>query len=264
MSTSGAESVHIRDDERVRWITIDRPESKNGLTHEVNARITKAVAEAGERRDLRVVVLTGAGGTFCSGADLKSAMAGGFPADLEEHVRVYFHGMIRALRACPKPILALVDGAAAGYGCDLALACDVRFGTERTKIGEVFARRGLMPDGGGTWTLPRLVGLGKAFELMLTGEMVGAEEALRLGLVNRIFPSGVAASEVAQFARKLAAGAPLVHARVKAAVYAAAATDLDAALEVELRGQLELLRSKDFMEGVSAFFAKREPDFKGE
>src|SRR5262249_41049764 len=261
---STPEPVRVRDQERVRWIVLERPESKNGLTFETNQRIIAAVREAAERRDLRVVVLFGAGGTFCSGADLKSALQEGRPTDLEARVRDYFHGMIRALQACPKPIVALVDGAAVGYGCDLALACDVRLGTERTRMGEVFVRRGLMPDGGGTWFLPRVIGLGKALELMLTGDLVGADEALRLGLLNRIVPSATCERECQAFADRLAAGPPLVHARVKAAVYAATATSLDAALDTELRGQLELLRSKDFLEGLQAFFQKREPEFKGE
>ena len=103
---------------------------------------------------------------------------GGFD-NAEEHMRKYFHGLIRAVRRVEKPVVALVDGAAVGYGCDLALACDLRIGTERTRFGEVFVKRGLMPDGGGTWTLPRLVGVGKALELMFTGDIVGADEAHR-------------------------------------------------------------------------------------
>src|SRR5262249_26126783 len=110
-----------------------------------------------------------------------------------------------------------------------------RLGTERTRMGEVFVRRGLMPDGGGTWFLPRVIGLGKALELMLTGDLVGADEALRLGLLNRIVPSATCERECQAFADRLAAGPPLVHARVKAAVYAATATSLDAALDTELR-----------------------------
>jgi enoyl-CoA hydratase/carnithine racemase len=261
---STPEPVSVRDEERVRWIVLDRPESKNALTVEVNRRIIAALEEARTRRDVRVVVLTGAGGNFCSGLDLRAAMAGGPPSDPEHQGRTYFHGLIRAVRACPQPVIALVDGAAVGYGCDLALACDLRVGTERTRFGEVFIRRGLMPDGGGTWTLPRLVGLGKALELMLTGDIVEADEAARLGLVSRRFPSAEAIGETGALAKRLAAGAPMVHARVKAAIYRSAYTDLDSALENELRGQLELLRSQDFVEGVAAFFAKREPDFKGE
>lgn len=258
---STPEPVRVRDQDRVRWIVLDRPESKNGLTPEVNKLIKHAMLEAAERRDLRAVVLTGSGGNFCSGLDLKAAMQG-FGGNVEDNAKDYFHGLIRAIRGCPKPVVALVDGAAAGFGCDLALACDIRLGTERTRFGEVFVKRGLMPDGGGTWSLPRLVGVGKALELMFTGDMVDSDESLRLGLLNRRYPSADAERETHAFAKKLAAGAPLVFAKVKAAVYANC--ELDAALDREMTGQLELLRSKDFMEGVMAFMQKRDPDFKGE
>jgi len=184
--------------------------------------------------------------------------------NVEEHMRKYFHGMIRAVRRVEKPVVALVDGAAVGYGCDLALACDVRIGTERTRFGEVFVKRGLMPDGGGTWSLPRLVGVGKALELMFTGDIVNADEAQRLGLVTRLIPSAEAEQQTWELAKRLAAGPPLVHAWIKRAVYAAQATDLDAALENEVRGQMQLLRSKDFFEGIAAFFQKRDPKFTGE
>jgi len=261
MSTT---ELHVIDEAGVRFIALDRPESKNGLTDELNGRIIDAIDGAASDAALRCVVLTGKGGTFCSGLDLKAAMQrpGGMD-NAEEHMRKYFHGMIRAVRRIEKPVVALVDGAAVGYGCDLALACDLRIGTERTRFGEVFVKRGLMPDGGGTWTLPRLVGIGKALELMFTGEIVGADESLKLGLVNRIVPSAEAEAEVWAFARKLAAGPPLVHAWIKRAVYGAQSTDLDAALEVEVQGQMQLLRSADFLEGVGAFLQKREPKFSG-
>jgi enoyl-CoA hydratase/carnithine racemase len=168
------------------------------------------------------------------------------------------------VRAVEKPVVALVDGAAVGYGADLAFACDVRIGTERSRFGEVFVKRGLMPDGGGTWTLPRLVGVGKALELMFTGEIIDADEALRLGILNKILPSAEAEAQVRSFAQRLAAGPPLVMSWIKRAVYAAQSSDLDAALENEVKGQMQLLRSKDFFEGMAAFFQKRDPSFSGE
>jgi enoyl-CoA hydratase/carnithine racemase len=257
--------VDVKTEAGVRWISLNRPESKNGLTDAVNAAIIEALDGAAADKAIRCVVVTGAGGNFCSGLDLKSVMSGGLGVgDVEEHMRKYFHGLIRAVRRVEKPVVALVDGAAVGYGCDLALACDLRIGTERTRFGEVFVKRGLMPDGGGTWSLPRLVGVGKALEMMFTGDLVNADEALRLGLVNRIIPSAEAEQQAWEFAKRLAAGPPLVHSWIKRAVYAAQATDLDAALENEVRGQMQLLRSKDFMEGIAAFFQKRDPKFSGE
>jgi enoyl-CoA hydratase/carnithine racemase len=257
--------VHVIDEAGVRWIALDRPESKNGLTDEVNARIIDAFDGAAADKGVRCVVLTGKGGNFCSGLDLRAAAQR--PTGMEsaeEHMRKYFHGMIRAVRRVEKPVIALVDGAAVGYGCDLALTCDLRIGTERTRFGEVFVKRGLMPDGGGTFSLPRLVGVGKALELMFTGDFVGAEEAARIGLLNRVVPSAEAEAQTWALARRLAAGPPLVHAWIKRAVYGALDGTLDDALETEVKGQMQLLRSRDFFEGVAAFFQKREPKFSGE
>jgi enoyl-CoA hydratase/carnithine racemase len=248
----------------VQWITLCRPESKNGLTPEVNRKILAGVRGAAERAEVRALVLFGAGGSFSSGLDLRAAFQGGPPADLEGQARELFLGLIRAIRACPKPVVALIDGPATGYGCDIALACDLRVATERARLCEVFVRRGLMPDGGATYMLPRLIGVGRALELLMTGEPVAAEAALELGLVNRLVQSARAAEEVQPLLDALTAGPPLALAKIKNAVYGALASDFDAALDNELSGQLELLRSRDFMEGLTAFFEKRPPVFRGE
>ena len=256
------QEVHVEVKDAVRWIELRRPESRNGLTVETNQAIIAALAEPGAR----VAVIAGSGGHFCSGLDLKYAMKMGpqLAQDAEGNMKAAFHGLIRAIRGFDGPVIAAVDGPAVGFGCDMALACDLRFVSERGRFGEVFVKRGLMPDGGGTWSLPRLVGVGKALEMMFTGDMVSADEAHRLGLVTRVIPSAEAEQQTWEFAKRLAAGPPLVHAWIKRAVYAAQATDLDAALENEVRGQMQLLRSKDFFEGIAAFFQKRDPDFKGE
>jgi enoyl-CoA hydratase/carnithine racemase len=261
-----SEEVQVVDEAGVRWIALDRPGSKNALTLEVNSRIIAALDGAAADRALRCIVVTGKGGNFCSGLDLKAAASVGAGAmgDAEANMRQYFHGLIRAVRRVEKPVLALVDGAAVGYGCDLALACDLRIGTERTRFGEVFVKRGLMPDGGGTFMLPRMVGVGKALELMFTGELIDATQAQALGLLERVVPSAEAESLTWALARKIAAGPPLVHAWIKRAVYAALSSSFDEALENEVRGQMQLLRSRDFFEGISAFFQKRDPKFSGE
>jgi 2-(1,2-epoxy-1,2-dihydrophenyl)acetyl-CoA isomerase len=256
--------VLTTDEGRVRWITLNRPETRNALTTAVNDAV-RAALEGAPAAGARVVVLSGAGGAFSSGLDLRVAAEEGMdPATIESRMRTHFHGLIRAIRACPLPTIAVVDGPAAGFGCDLALACDLRLISDRARFGEIFVKRGLMPDGGGTWTLPRLVGLGRALEMMLTGELVDATEAHRIGLANRVFPAAQLEPAAWDFARTLAAGPPLVHRAVKAAVEAASHSTLEQALEGEVRGQLKLLASADFQEGIVAFLEKRTPEFKGE
>jgi 2-(1,2-epoxy-1,2-dihydrophenyl)acetyl-CoA isomerase len=257
--------VSCRDEGRVRWITLDRPQTKNGLTLEVNQDIIQFLEDAAKNDELRAVAIYGAGGAFCSGLDLKAAASAGAggPAQIEENMRRYFHGLIRAVRACPKPVVAVVDGAAVGYGCDLALACDLRLCSDRARFGEVFIRRGLMPDGGGSFHLARIAGLGRAMELMLTGDVIDAAEAYRIGIANRIVPAADLLAAAGDYLARLAAGAPLVQRAVKQYVYGGLSADLDAALENEVRGQLRLLQSQDFMEGVAAFLQKRPPEFKG-
>lgn len=257
-----AEEVRVTDQDGVRWIALHRPSSRNGLTVEINQRLIEALRGATEAR---AVVIAGEGGSFCSGLDLKDAMRRGGrpPADLERELREYFHGLIRAVRALPAPTIAVVDGAAAGFGCDLALACDLRVLSDRARFGEIFVKRGLMPDGGGTWMLPRLIGAGRALELMLTGEIVDAAEAFRIGLGNRLWPQAEVVARAWDLARALAKGPPLVHRLIKESVYAGLDGSLDDALDREARGQLQCLQSRDFVEGVSAFLQKREPGFTG-
>ncbi|HEY0194962.1 MAG TPA: enoyl-CoA hydratase-related protein [Kofleriaceae bacterium] len=255
--------VAIEDLDRVRTITLDRPGSRNGLTTEVCDLLIEAVRAV--PADGRVIVVTGANGAFCSGLDLKDAIRRGVTSgpDLERGLRDHYHGVIRAIAGSDRPTIALVDGPAAGFGCDLALACDLRVGSDRAVFGEIFVKRGLMPDGGGTYHLSRIVGLGRALELMLTGDLVRADDALRIGLLNRLFPEAEVAARAHELAAQIAAGPPLVHRAVKRAVYASLDGDLDAALDREATGQVALLQSRDFTEGVTAFLQKRPPTFEG-
>jgi 2-(1,2-epoxy-1,2-dihydrophenyl)acetyl-CoA isomerase len=255
--------LRIDDRDAVRWLVIDRPGSRNGLTTELVGELRDAVQ--GVPAHVRTIVLTGANSAFCSGLDLKDAMRRGLSPgpEVAKGLREGFHGVIKALQGSDRPTIAVVDGAAAGFGCDLALACDLRIVSERAKFGEIFVKRGLMPDGGGTWSLPRLIGLGRALELLFTGDTVGAEEAVRIGLANKLFASTEIEAKAGELAARIAAGPPLVHALTKRAVYANLDADLAAALEREATGQLQLLGSSDFVEGVTAFLEKREPRFQG-
>lgn len=268
MTDANYPDLEISDRDAIRCLMLNRPQSKNGLTIELCSAIIQALDDAGRDPAVRTVVLTGRGESFCSGLDLKAAVAmvqslqnsgdGSGPSD--QLMRERFHGMIRAVRRVEKPVVALLDGPAVGFGCDLALACDLRFGTVRASFGEVFVKRGLMPDGGGSYSLPRLIGVSKALEMMLLGDLVAAEEAARLGLLNRIVPDLDSAWEIV---RRLAAGPPLVMSAIKRAVYGALSSSFDAALEVEVVEQMRLLRTNDCAEGMSAFFQKRPPQFTG-
>jgi enoyl-CoA hydratase/carnithine racemase len=214
----------------------------------------------------RAFVIAGAGGAFCSGLDLKDAVKRGLTPgpELRKQMSESFHGVIRALRNCGVPTIAAVDGAAVGFGCDLALACDLRIVSDRATFGEVFIKRGLMPDGGSTFLLPRIVGLGRALELFFTGDVIDAQEAHRIGLANRVYPSAELEQRVSDLADRFAAGPPLAYEALKDAVYDNLdESSLSRALDREADGQMRLLGSKDFGEGAAAFLAKREPKFQG-
>ena len=250
--------LRVEDRDGVRWIVLNRPKSKNGLTIPLVAELAARVAEAADPA-VRVLVLSGDNGAFCSGLDLKEALSG----EVDPTVSiVHFHDLIRNLRGLGKPTIAAMDGAAAGFGADLALAADLRFMSGRGALGERFVGIGLMSDGGGTFFLPRIVGAGRAMELLYTGRMVGPEEAERIGLVNRVLPTDGFFEAAHAIAAELAKGPPLAYARIKAAVLQSAG-DLETALAAEREGQLALLQTADFTEGVSAFLARRPPEFKG-
>ena len=245
-------------------VTINRPQVRNAVDAETMTALREAVEAASADPDSRVVVITGAGGAFSSGADLSAAAQGGL--DRESAIRTLtdvYHPTMKAIRACPWPVIAAVDGAAAGIGLDLALACDIRLASDRAVFAELFVRRGLVPDGGGTWSLQRLVGLGRALELVLTGDPVPAEEALRIGLANRVFAHDVFEGKVLEYATALARQAPLAMVRAKKAIYAAQTSTFDQALAQEAVYQGEIFASEDAFEGFRAFLEKRPPQWKG-
>jgi 2-(1,2-epoxy-1,2-dihydrophenyl)acetyl-CoA isomerase len=257
--------VEVINEAGVRWIALNRPESKNGLTDAVNQQLIDALDGAATDKTVRAVVVTGTGGNFCSGLDLKAMASGGMGGfeNVEEHMRKYFHGLIRAVRKIEKPVVALVDGAAVGYGADLAFACDMRIGTERTRFGEVFVKRGLMPDGGGTWSLPRIVGVRKALELYLLSERFDAREAQRIGLVNRVVHAAALDSTVNEWAQSIATGPAVALRNAKRLLR----ESLDRSLSQQLRAESvsfgECAATRDFEEGLRAFFERRPPRFGG-
>ena len=256
--------LHVRRDGAVTLLELHRPASKNALDAALVDQLGCALEKAGESADVRAVVLTGAGGAFCSGADLKA----GFIDDpaLLEHLPerlTAFHRMIRAIVHAPKPFIAAVDGPAVGFGCDLALACDLRLVTARGYFQEKFVKIGLMPDGGGTFFLPRLIGTARAFEMIYGGKAMHGEEAVRIGLANQLASVETLRDEAMALAHELAKGPPLAYARIKRAVWASAGGTIEDALLREREGQLACLRSADATEGISAWLQKRAPEFEG-
>ncbi len=256
------ESVLLSEREGpVATLIMNRPQTKNALDPELLHALGKGLAEDAADPSVRAVVLTGAGDAFCSGADLKGALGDlDLGADLGPRI-AQFHALIRAIVQADKPIIAAVRGPAVGFGADLALACDLRVLAPDAYLQEKFVAIGLMPDGGGSFWLPRLVGIGRALEYLLLGTRIDAALALNLGLANRVADDE--RSEAQALAATLAAGPPLALAAIKRAVRESAEGGIEAALEREKQGQTRLLGSVDFREGVAAWSAKRSPTFVG-
>lgn len=262
LAMSEAALLTSRDGSVVELI-LNRPASKNSLDAELVEALGSALELYARDETVLAIVLGGNGGAFCSGVDLRSARA-----DLDSPERLAarldgFHRLIRAIDRAPQPVLAAIDGPAVGFGADLAFACDLRVASTRAYFEEKFVAIGLMPDGGGTFHLPRLLGAGRAMEQLLLGSRIDAANALALGLVNRVVAETALASETRALATQLASSPPLAVRAIKRAVRDGLTGTLDKALARERAGQLALLASADAREGVSAFFERRPPIFKG-
>jgi enoyl-CoA hydratase/carnithine racemase len=254
-----------RDDGPVRILTLHRPATLNALTPETMVELGQRLERTAADSGVRAVVLTGSGAAFSSGGDarLLQAITTMSEAELREVVYGAFQRPIRALRAMPQPVVAAVDGPAVGAGCELALAADFRLASPRASFGEVWIKIGCVPALGGLYLLPRLIGLARAAEMIMTGDLVGADEACRIGLVNRVVPENVLLDEAVALAHRLAAGPPRALALVKAGLEEAARGDLAAALESALAAQLACFATADFREGVRALAERRPPRFTG-
>lgn len=253
------------DTEGVRLLTLNRPEAFNSLNVELKQSLIIALREAAADDAVRAVVITGTGKSFCAGQDLKEHIAlleAGDPAPLRT-VEEHYNPLIRAVTTMPKPVIAAVNGSAAGAGASLAYACDLRIAASDAKFLMAFANVGLSTDSGASWTLPRLIGYGRAMEMLLLAEPVAAEEALRIGMVNRVVGTGEAAEAATELATRMAAGPTSAYARIKETLLAAADEGLDEALAVEAGAQAEAGQTDDHREAVQAFVAKRDPHFTG-
>ncbi|MCP9493610.1 MAG: enoyl-CoA hydratase-related protein [Pyrinomonadaceae bacterium MAG19_C2-C3] len=261
--TDGTKKLHVAFDEGIKRITFNRPERRNAVDAETQ-KLLRAALEASRVDETRVIILTGAGGAFCAGADLAALNQSEIKDfDVTTSLRDDANPIVMLMRELPVPIIARVDGTAVGIGCNYALACDIIIASERAVFAELFVRIGLMPDGGGTYFLPRLVGYHKAFELMATGDTITAEEAYNLGIVNKVVPFSELNATVNKLAARLVASPRIALEKIKAGLNHAANTDLASALDYEAVNQAACFHSPDFVEGVTAFLQKRKPVFSG-
>jgi 2-(1,2-epoxy-1,2-dihydrophenyl)acetyl-CoA isomerase len=267
---SVAETVRYELSGGVGRITLDRPEALNAIDADQRDRLTALLHAGSADPDVRVLVLTATGRGFCTGADLRSTAGRSAallheprPGDVARMIRDGAQALIAAVLDCEKPVIAAVNGIAAGIGAHLALACDLVIAAESAKFIEIFARRGLVPDGGGAYLLTRLVGVHKTKELMYFGDDVLAPEALALGLVNRVVPDQDLAKAAGEWAERLAAGPTRMYGLTKNLVNRALETDRATAFREEADAVELNMATHDGQEGVRAFAERRTPEFKG-
>lgn len=260
------QTIQVEMQGTVCVFTLNRPQSLNALTLEVAQEFKAAVTEA-RRQAARAIVLTGAGRAFCAGGDLKEMRK---IAEHEGRVEAFFDEPLKVLNECvmlirrtPVPFIAAVNGAASGGGCNLALACDLVVAGESARFNQAFVKIGLVPDCGGTFILPRLVGWRRATELLMTGEVVGARQALEMGMINAVVADDDLIAKAMMFAEKLASGPTVALGKIKELLEASAENDYATQLELERAAQIEAGQTNDFKEGVAAFIEKRLAQFDG-
>ena len=258
------EKILLARDNGLATLTFNAPDRLNAVSRKMIAEIKTCWEELAADDTVRAVLITGAGRGFCAGADLADPdRAAGATADSGAALDKYFNPVIRLMRTIPKPIVAAVNGVAAGVGMSFALAADIAIAGKSASFLQAFARIGLLPDGGSTWFLPRLAGDQRARALAMLAPQIPAEKAKEWGLIWDVVDDAALMTTATEIARKLADGPTLALARIKGALAQAGGNDLSAQLDVERDYQRELGRSDDFREGVAAFLAKRKPDFKG-
>lgn len=253
----------IRDG--IATLVMNRPDRLNALNNDLSTALNESLVRVAGNDSVRVLILTGAGKAFCSGGDLAAIGKGREAGDIEQLQPILRAGMhaVLTMRTMPQPVIAAVNGAAAGAGMNLALAADIRIASHEATFGQNFAKVGLFPDYGGTFFLPELVGPSKAAEMFYTGDMIDAKTALSLGIVNRVVPAPQLEAEAAALARKLAGGPPFAIRAAKRVLFGDKREALERALEAEVQHQLKCYLSEDCREGIRAFFEKRPPRFQG-
>jgi 2-(1,2-epoxy-1,2-dihydrophenyl)acetyl-CoA isomerase len=259
------ENIDITEADDILTITMNRPEKLNAFIGHMRRDLAEALEHAGSDRSVRVVIITGAGRAFCAGGDI------GFMADLierrdtEEFSRLLGSArrVVTAIRQMTKPVIAAVNGPASGAGCNLALACDLRIASTEATFSQSFVKIGLHPDWGGTYFLPHLVSPNKACEMFFLGDAIDADEALRLGIVNRVVAPADLAEATRELATRLRDASPISVAAAKQAVYLSQSAELEEMLRYETEVQLRCFESEDGREGIRAFLEKRSPKFTG-
>src|SRR5918912_1875618 len=262
----GYETIQLEMRDAVAVITLNRADALNALSPAMGREFRAAMSEARER-GARAVVLTGAGRAFCAGGDLRemrrlAEKEGRLGAFFDEPLNL-IHGCIRIIRETPLPVVAAVNGIAVGGGCNLALACDIVLAAESAQFGQAFIKIGLTPDCGGTFILPRLVGLRLATELLMTGDTVDARRAAEWGMINRTVADEELMTEALALAERLASAPTAALARIKQLLEQSATNDYNTQLDLEHKTQIQSGQTKDFREGVAAFLEKRPPKFTG-
>jgi enoyl-CoA hydratase/carnithine racemase len=259
------EHIDIAEDSGIVTITLNRPEKMNALVGHMRRDLAEALETAGSDRATRVVVITGAGRAFCAGGDVAFMAELIERQDAEEFSRLLgaARRVVTSIRQMTKPVIAAVNGPALGAGCNLALACDLRVVSTNASFSQSFVKLGLHPDWGGTYFLPHLVTPNKACEMFFLGETIEAEEALRLGMVNRVVAPDELESATRNLAERLRAAPPISLAAAKQAVYMSQSTGLEEMLRYETEAQLRCFESHDGREGIRAFLEKRAPRFTG-
>ena len=262
--------LYLEKEDGIATITLNRPRRLNAITDQFYVDWIKAIGEVTKDDSLRVLVLTGAGRAFCSGGDFKTTGGELYklrhlpPKDFQRAYHKFMPQVIGGLQNLDIPTIAMVNGPAYGQGFGMALACDMRVGSDQAKCCVAWTRRGVMPACGEQWTLPRIVGLGRAFEIIFTGREVGAEEAERIGILNKLVPAAKLQEETMELARALAKGPAVAYRLGKMALYkATAGMDMMDTLDFTSAAQAVAFTTEDYWESAKAFEEKREPVFRG-